>query len=261
MIDTHTHLNFPELASQLEAVLERAKDVGVDTFVVPATDLETSLSSVKLAGTYGSIFACIGIHPCSAQEYSAQAENTFHALLSDHTNVTSIGEVGLDYYHFETLTTADDIDAAKENQKKVFTRMLELAREYSLPAIIHSREAYADTKEILSRHTDLRAVIHCFTGTQEQASGWLEQGLMVSLTGIITYKKNSDLRDVVRVIPLDRIMVETDSPYLSPEGYRKEVCEPRFVRNVAECIAEIKGISFEEVDSVTTENARQFFKI
>ena len=260
MIDTHTHLNFPELAGNIEAVLGRSRQAGVSKWIVPATDLETSLSSLSLAREYSNIYACVGIHPCSAKEYSPEVKEKLIGLVEGKNLITSIGEVGLDCYHFEGLDERE-IEVVKAQQIVVFSEMLNLANTHVLPLIIHSREAYFDTKKMLAQYPQVRAVIHCFTGTKEESIGWLDQGCLLSLTGIITYKKNSALREVIKQIPLTSIMLETDSPYLAPEGHRKEVCEPRFVRQVAECVAEIHGISIEEVDSVTTETAQSFFNL
>lgn len=262
MIDTHSHLNFPELRQDLASVLSRAGEVGVEKIVVPSTNTEDSAEAVALAQAEPMIYAAIGIHPLHAYEYNEKDRGSLHELLLKKSRVVSMGEVGLDYYHFEESDPVEAIEAKKRVQQNVFLEMVSLAKEHQLPLIIHSREAFDDTKNILAQEAyNHPTVIHCFTGSSEQAAAWMEQGCHISLTGIITYKKNEALREMVKDLPLDRLMIETDAPYLPPEGRRGKTCEPADVRAVAECIAQVKGVSFEEVDEITTATAKAFFKV
>ena len=260
MIDTHVHLNFPELLPNLEAVLERAADAGVNAFVVPSVSAESSVSSVELSAKYATIFAAIGVHPTDVDQHTPEDQEKLIGLLQSEKKIVAIGEVGLDYYHLEGLETAAKVEAYKDRQKNLFKEMIAMAVSHKLPLIIHSREAFADTKTILagSLHP---AVIHCFTGTWEEAKAWLDLGCLLSFTGIITYKKNEALREVVAKVPLDRLMLETDAPYLAPEGFRGTTGEPKFVRQVAECIADVKGLTLEEIDRITTQTSQQFFTL
>lgn len=260
MIDTHAHLNFPELLKDLDAVLTRSQEAGINKILVPATNVQTSTSSVDLSEKYDQIYSAVGIHPCEVRAYTEGDRVTLNELLSTKKRIVSIGEVGLDYYHLEDLEGEEDIARYKEEQGRLFMEMIHFAQQFYLPIIVHNREAFDDTFSIL-QSINQPSVIHCFTGTLQQAQAWVELGAMISFTGILTYKKNTELREVVKQIPLEYIMTETDAPYLAPEGFRGQVAEPRFVREVAACIAEIKGISLEEVDRITTDNAEEFFKL
>ncbi|MBU6388986.1 TatD family hydrolase [Patescibacteria group bacterium] len=258
MIDTHAHLYYPALANQLGDVLDAARAVGVDRVVVPATTGESLTSTVDVCELSDSLYAGVGIHPTEADSYSDEHRGKIKELLEGANSIVSIGEVGLDYYHFEEEKTESEIEAKKSIQKTVFQEMMGLAAGYGLPLIIHSREAFADTYSLLAAQKQ-PAVIHCFASTEEEAEAWLDLGFYLSVTGMITYKKNEALREVVRSVPLERLFLETDAPYLAPEGFRGKICEPKHARQVAECIAEVKGISLEEVDRVTTAAAEQFF--
>lgn len=262
MIDTHTHLQFPELLPDMTGILERARAAGVTKFVVPSTNLETATSSVNLAIKTPGIFPAVGMHPTDVMNYHEDTLSRLADLLEGVNGVVSIGEVGLDYYHFEDLKTEEEILKRKLQQQTMFIDMIVLATDFHLPLIIHSRDAFEDTLQIWEEQASaLPTVLHCFSGTLEQAKTWLEVGCLLSFTGMITYKKNQELRDIIKQVPLEQIMLETDSPFLAPEGFRGKVCEPMYVREVAKCVAEIKGISLEEVDEVTTENAESFFGI
>lgn len=250
LIDTHAHLTMSPLAENLSAVLARAHEAGVTKIVVPGTGIEDSKASLALMAHEG-VYGVIGIHPSDAHTFDAEAEARFLQLLA--RKPVAIGEVGLDYYHTKEH---------EAEQKRVFARMIGLAKEAGLPLIIHTRDAFADAYTMLR---DLApghpTVIHCFTGTAEEASAWLELGCMLSVTGIITYKKSEELRQVIQDIPLERLMIETDAPFLAPEGFRNRPCEPMDVGEVAKKLAEIQGVSVEEVARVTTANAQAFFKI
>ena len=253
MIDTHAHLNFPDLAEDVKGILERASAVNVTTIIVPGTDVESSLSGVNLSAVYDNVWAAIGIHPSDVSGWNDDGRVKFKEALLGATPPVAIGEVGLDYYH--------SIEE-KDLQQTVLREMALLAKENSLPLIIHCREAFDDCygllKEIAPGHP---TVIHCFTDGKDEAFKWLDAGYLISLTGIITYKKNTALRDVVSALPLDRLMLETDAPFLAPEGHRGERCEPRFVANVAQCLADLFNTNLEYIDARTTQTAQQFFNI
>lgn len=262
MIDTHCHLNFPELESQIADVMKRANEAGVTKFVVPSTGIETATSSVNLSEIYPAVKTAIGVHPVHAHEFNHDDMPQLVDYVEGINGVVAIGEVGLDYYHMEDCKTEEEKEARKQLQQVFFIEMITLAKDYHLPLIIHSREAFDDTLQILEEQAPNHpVVIHCFTGTKEEAQKWLDMGYLLSFTGIITYKKNDALREVVKMVPLEQLMLETDAPFLAPEGHRKETCEPMYVRDVAQCVAGIKGITLEEVDEVTTETAESFFSI
>ena len=255
MIDTHCHLQFTELLQDLEVVLARAKNAGVGRIIVPSTGIADSVSAVDISNHYEHVYAAVGVHPTDVAMYGEDERCRMKELLGANKNVVSIGEVGLDFYR----TTKEDVEAGQE---KVFREMIVLAQENSLPIIIHSRAAFAETYAILKEMApNYPIVIHCFSGTLQEAQSWLDVGYLLSFTGMVTYKKNDELRSIVKELPLDRMMIETDAPFLAPEGHRGTTCEPWHVKYVAECIAQVRGISFEEVDRVTTNNAEVFFRL
>ena len=257
MIDTHAHLNFPDLEADIDGVLERATAAGVSSFIIPGTGYETSVSGVALAERYKSVWAAVGVHP--TDEESDQDRKLIEALLP-HPRIVAIGEVGLDYFHLSG--DAEEITRSKEIQKERLIHYCGLAKRHTLPLIVHSRECFDDIYTLLKEHaSDLPFVIHCFVGSVDEARKWLDIGSTLSFTGIITYPKNTHLREVVAMVPQDRFMIETDAPFLPPAGHRGERCEPSFVRNVAECIAEVRGLSIDQVDEYTTATAREFFGI
>lgn len=270
MIDTHAHLNYEPLNKDLEAVLDRAAENGVGRIIVPGTNVESSrsalemvkVSTVEAKPQKPLLYAAVGFHPLDADQYSENSLPVLQELKKLGVTVTAIGEVGLDYYYFDPEADPRDIDIQKRNQEKILRDMIGLAAEWELPLILHSRSAHADMYSIVKEcGAGERSVVHCFTGTYEEASDWLDLGCHISLTGIITYKKNQDLRDTVAKLPLERLMVETDAPYLPPEGYRSETCEPRFVVEVARCLAQIKEKTLEEIEQVTDSTAIRFFSL
>lgn len=261
MIDTHCHLNFPDVYAQFDAVVERARAAGVDRFIVPGTDLESSTSSLELSQKYPFIFAGVGVHPTDAHEIPEGDVQKIKHLLEANKSIVSIGEVGLDYYHFEGCAEAE-IAQRKQAQQQLFSTMIVWAREYHLPLILHTRDCFKDAFRMMKEEAaGQAAVIHCFTGTTEEALQWVELGCHISFTAIITYKKSDALREAVAAVPLDKIMLETDTPFLPAEGFRGQLGEPRFVREVAACVAEVKGISLEEVAEATTKTAEHFFAL
>lgn len=254
MIDTHAHLNFPDLAADLDGVLDRAQSAGVEHIIVPAVDIASSTSSIELSKKYSNISACVGLHPSDVKADWQETKKALEELLYGDEYVTSIGEVGLDYYHYE--------ETGKEHQQAVFRAMIQMAIDNNLPLIVHSREAFTDTynilKDLASNHP---VVVHCFYGSKEEAEAWLDLGFHLSLTGILTFKKNGDLRVVAKNLPLDRIMLETDAPYLAPEGFRGQTCEPLHLMETARCLAEIRGLTVDQIDEATTATALEFFRL
>lgn len=257
MVDSHCHLDFPDYQSDFEAVLERTREA-LDFVVNIGTDEHTSKRAVELAESHDFIYATVGVHPHDAATVSDVLMDKLHTL-AKNPRVVGIGECGLDYCG---LTPGQE-EQEKEAQRRVFSQHIELARELSLPFIVHSRDAYDDLLSILiEKGSGVRGVVHCFLGTPEQAKKFLDLGLYVSFTGIITFKNAApSLLDTVRQVPLARIMAETDAPFLAPVPYRGKRNEPSYVQEVARKIAELKGLSYEEVDSVTTKNARELFHI
>jgi len=282
MIDTHAHLDFENFNEDREEVIRRAFDNEVKKIINIGVDLETSKKSIALAEKYDGIFAAVGFHPHDAEEaLNFPSEDDFAELkkLAAHKKVRAIGEIGLDYTRFKE---ADQI----ENQKELLLKQLKMAGELNLPVVIHCREAWEDLYEIIfnfqfsisnkipnpkSQNTThqvsgIRFVLHCYSGDRADTEKFLKlPNVCFSFSGNITYPKPveraNNFAQVIRMIPLDRIMLDSDSPFLTPQEFRGKRNEPAHIRYIAEKIAEIKQISEEEVEKVTDENAREFFGI
>jgi TatD DNase family protein len=251
LIDTHCHLTDPRLFSQLEEVILRARGVGVVRMITVGTDLLDGRAAIELCRSRPEVVRCsVGIHPNYSQEASVADVASLRELQGEPC-VVALGEMGLDYFH----RFAD-----RGHQRRIFEAQLALAGELGRAVVIHSRDAIEDTLEVMRGFAAGRAVFHCFTGTAAEAERILAAGFWISFTGPVTYKKNDALREVVRMAPMDRLMVETDAPYLSPEPLRgQRVNEPALVMHTARRVAEVKGVSVEELDRITSGNAGRFF--
>ena len=250
-IDTHCHLDFPAFNTDREDVIKRAKIEGIEYIINIGSSLKGSKDSLELAKKHDFIYATIGIHPHDADSFRENEERTLRELAKDR-KVVAIGEIGLDYFKNYSK---------QENQRPMFISLIKLAKELDLPLVIHSRQAQEDTLKILKEAMPLRAVVHCFSEDEGFLKSCLDLGFLVSFTCNITYKKAQNLRNLVEITPLDRLLLETDAPFLPPEGLRGGRNEPAFVKVLAEEIARIKKINAEEVAKTTTENAIKFFKL
>ncbi len=250
LVDTHAHL---ELIDSIEEVLDRASANGVEAVIAVSSDLRSSIRTVELSGSFPSVFSAVGVHPHEASGYSEKVLAELAGLVSEKT-VKAIGETGLDYHYSHS---------DRESQITSFQNQLGLSIESDLPVIIHIREAFDDVLKILAdpQFSDARGVIHCFTGDYGAARGFIDLGFYISFSGIVTFKNAEDVRDAARKIPLERMLIETDSPYLAPVPLRGKRNEPSYVMHVAEKIAELRGISFESLASVTTANAKELFSL
>ncbi len=251
-VDTHAHLDFPEYSSDLEAVLNHANAAGVRFIIDVGTDPEKSAKAVEIAKKQGGVFASVGVHPHYADKMGEEDWNRLQSLIS-HRKVVAIGETGLDYYR---------LASSKESQKALFLRLIALARTAPLPIIVHSRDAHEDTLAILresARH--LVGVMHCFSGDESIAERVLEMGFYISFTANITFPKAEALRNVARFVPIERILLETDSPFLAPQTHRGERNEPAWVLEVAKTLACLKKLFLEDVARITTLNAYQLFGV
>lgn len=251
LIDTHCHLDMSEFDSDREEVIKRARDAGFEALITVGSDLAGTIRSMELAGLYDFVFAAIGIHPHDAKDFT---EETFSQLQewSGRKKVVAIGETGLDYHYDHS---------PRESQRKVFMRHLELAAERKLPAIIHSREAEEDTMEILKKSGISKGVLHCFSGDIRMAEEAMSLGLFISLAGPVTFRKSSRLKEVAGMIPDDYLLVETDSPYLTPEPLRGRRNEPLYMQHTVKLVAELRGVSYEDLARITSLNARRLFNI
>lgn len=253
LIDSHCHLTYEGLIERLDEVLRSARSAGVGECVTIATDLEDAQRALALAAKHPTIHVAAGIHPHQAGKAPPRWEQTLSEIVA-RPDVYAVGETGLDYHY----------DFAKvETQQRVFCGHLDIATAREKPVVIHCREAHRDTLDILAEFPNIsRIVFHCFTGTLAEAKEILDAGHWISLTGVVTFKKSDELRQVARLIPADRLMVETDSPYLSPEPVRStRPCEPAFVRHTAACIAAARGIPLDELIAITSANTRRFFAL
>lgn len=250
-IDTHTHLNHPRLLRQLSGVLARAREAGVGEMIVVGYDLTSSERAVELVGQHEGLYAAVGVHPHEAGEVEEATLDRLRGLAGGE-GVVAIGETGLDFYR--------DL-SPRPAQVEAFRRHLALAEELERPVIIHCREAEETLLEVLSGEGQVRpgSVWHCFDGTAEQAARAVELGLMLGFSGVLTYRRAEGLREVAAGAPEDRVLVETDCPYLAPEPKRGRDNEPANVRLIVERLAEVRGVSTAEMISVTSANARRAF--
>ncbi len=253
-IDTHAHLNFKSFNNDYEAVIERAQNAGVDKIIIPGSNLETSQKAIEITEKYPNCYAAVGLHPIHIKD--EKLDEADFLKLAKNKKVVAIGETGLDYYHDKSANNTAEL------QKEIFQKHINIASQVGKPLIIHSREANDDILSLLiSQNLSSRGVFHCFPGDIAMARLVLDLGFYLSFTGLITFSKNYANLDVIKEAPLDRLMIETDCPYLTPDPYRGERNEPAFVVEVAKKIAEIKKISLDEVARITTQNAIELFKL
>lgn len=247
LVDSHCHLNYKDFEADLPDVIARAQTAGVGTLLTINTRLSEAPALHHLADTYPFIYCSVGVHPHDAAEYVYEGVMADLQTLAAHPKVVGLGETGLDYYYN---------NSPAEAQQQSFRNHIQLSGALDLPLIIHTRDADTDTIALLDeqKSSAVRGVFHCFSGSEALAREALERGFYLSFSGIITFKKADLLRDVVRFVPLDRILVETDAPFLAPVPHRGGRNEPAYTRVVAEHLAQIKGMSFEEVAAVTTRN-------
>ena len=255
LVDSHCHIQGPEFAQDLESVIERAREAGVHRMVVVggAGDLSSNSAAVELAERNPGLFATVGMHPHDAKDVS-EADLEKLRELARSKKVVAIGETGLDFYYDHS---------PREIQSRVFRRFIELARETDLPLVVHDRDAHKEIADLLGSEGGgkLRGVIHCFTGDWEAAKNFLDLGFFLSFSGIITFKNAGSLREVLKQVPLDRLLVETDSPYLAPVPHRGKRNEPAFVRHVAGTVASVRKETLNRIAETTTQNARRLFKL
>lgn len=252
MIDSHCHLTDPRLFDQLDDVLARARDAKVEQIVTIGTDPADAEMAIALCAKHAMVRCAIGIHPNETGNVELDAVDRIREL-AKHPSVVALGEMGLDFYW-------DKVDRAR--QRAFFEAQLQVAVETATPVVIHSREAVAETLDVLRAFPSVRCVFHCFTGTMEEATQILDAGHHLGFTGPITFKKNEALREIVKMTPIGRLLVETDGPYLSPEPLRsKKVCEPAFVAHTLATVAQVKQILFSEADAITAANTRAFYEM
>jgi TatD DNase family protein len=251
MIDTHSHLNDPKFAADLDEVVSRARGAGVDRIIVCGYDLPSSRAAIEIAASFDGVFATVGIHPHDAKSFSREALGEIEEL-SRAPKVIAIGETGLDF-HYDFSPRPAQIEA--------FEAHIELAERVGLPVVIHSRESNDQALEVIesSAANIAGCVFHCFSGDEEFARRVLDAGFYIGIDGPITFRASEGLRRVVEITPTDRLLIETDCPYLAPVPHRGKRNEPGYLIHIAEEVARIKGLAVEDIGRITAENARRLF--
>lgn len=249
LVDSHCHLNYPEFKEDFKGMIARADTLGVKTFLTISTKLKEAEDLLAITRDYPQIFCTMGVHPHEVEKEGVPSMEDLRSLVT-RPKVVGIGETGLDYFYEHS---------PREQQKESFRHHIRIAKETGLPLIIHSRDAEEDILTVLEeeqvRNMELPGVIHCFSGTKEFALKTMEMGFYISISGIATFKKATELQDIIQNhVPLERMLVETDAPYLAPVPHRGKRNEPSFVVHTAEKVAELKGVSLQEVARITTEN-------
>ena len=264
LVDTHVHLTDTRFRDDLDAVVQRAAGAGVGAIVSLATTLEDCEATLKLAERFPQVYAAVGVHP----NHAAEAPADVGAVLAEfarHPKVVAIGESGMDYHYLPSKrqggTDADDA-ASKARQRGLFVQQLELAEKLDKPVVIHERECADDLLELLAPYRGrLRGVFHCFGESAEVARRVLDLGFHVSFTGMLTFKRAAALRELAAQLPLERVMLETDCPYMAPEPHRGKRCEPAWVVEIAKALATARGVPLEVVARETTETAKRLFRL
>jgi TatD DNase family protein len=261
--DTHAHLDYPDFVDDIAGVIERAAAAGITRTISIGTNLESSQQALKLCERFTTVFAAVGWHPCEAMQAPSDLRPELRRIAA-HPKVVAIGETGLDYRHApdeKPESSAQHNEDYRAKQQEIFRQQLEVAAELGLNCVIHQRDAMDDVLAAMRPFVgQVRGVFHCFVNNPTDLRRVLDSGSLVSFTGIVTFKNAESVRETVAATPLDRLMLETDSPYLAPVPYRGKRCEPARVREIAEVIAGVKGVSLEQLSRATCANAGSFFR-
>lgn len=252
LFDSHAHLDDERFDNDRDEVMTSLRESGVAFFVNIGADEKTSYASVDLANKYDFVYASVGVHPYDAKDVDDALIEKFKEMAKQNKKIVAIGESGLDYSYEE---------ADKEAQKKAFIRHIELANELDLPLIVHNRDSHKDMMDILTEYRPKNAIIHCYSGSLEMAKILVDMGYYISFSGTVTFKNAKKLAESAKFVPNDRLLIETDCPYLSPEPERGTRNNPAKVRFTAEKLAELRGVTFEEIAKMTMENAKRVYKI
>jgi TatD DNase family protein len=260
--DTHAHLDYPDYANDLPEIIERAQAAGIAKIISIGTDLDSSRRAIQLAEQFPNVFAGIGWHPSNVMDAPDDLRPALFEL-TKHPKVVAIGEIGLDYHHLPGSQNgcAGDDAHYKQRQADIFQQQIEVAIKAGLNCIIHQRDSFDDTLAQLKLFAGkVRGVFHCFGENTERMRRVLEIGSLVSFTGIVTFKNGQNVRDVVAATPLNQFVLETDCPYLAPVPYRGKRCEPAYVKEISEVVAQVKGCSLEDLSASTCKTAKEFFR-
>ncbi|MBQ8580316.1 MAG: TatD family hydrolase [Oscillospiraceae bacterium] len=252
LFDTHAHMDDHAFDTDREALLASLPSQNIGLLMNPGCSLESSRNAVKLANKYDYIYAAVGSHPDAADEVNEEVLEEYRRLVRENPKVRAIGEIGLDY-HYE--------DIPREIQLRAFRAQMELARELNLPVIVHEREAHEDGMKIVEEFPEVGGVFHCYSGSAEMAKWLIKRGWYIGFTGVLTFKNARKAIEVASAIPLDRIVIETDCPYMSPEPFRGRRNDPGKIYRMAERLAELRGISVAEAEAITMANGKRLYGI
>jgi len=253
MIDSHCHLADKQFSNDLDAVIQRAREAGVEKCITIGDSITESERCIEISEKFENVYCTVGVHPHTASSFDcAQDDARLKDLIRASDKVVAVGEIGLDYYYDHS---------PRDVQRTVFRHQLTLAKELSLPAVVHCREAIEDLQQIINEVDPPSLVLHCCTEKWEDVSSLIERGYFLSFTGIATYPKSEDIREVIRRCPLRQMMIETDAPYLAPVPHRGKRNEPAYVVEVAKLLADLKKKPLQEIDAITTANTMIFFKL
>lgn len=252
LFDTHAHMDDRRFDADREEVLQGLSEKGVALVMNPGCSLESSRNAIALAEKYPFVYAAVGSHPDVADEVNEAVLEEYRKLCKLHPKVKAIGEIGIDY-HYE--------DIPRDLQLKAFRMQMELAREVKLPVIVHEREAHEDGMAIVREFSDVTGVFHCYSGSAEMAAQLVDKGWYIGFTGVITFKNARKAIETIERIPLERIVLETDCPYMAPEPFRGKRNDPGYMFRMAEKLAEVKGISVEQAQAATLENGKRLYRI
>lgn len=252
MIDTHCHLTDNQFEGEVDHIVSNFLQAGVEKVITIGCCPQSNLHVIELANKYESVYCAVGVHPDDCEKYNEQELESL--LINRNKKLVAVGEIGLDYYHSKEN---------KDEQIRIFESQIELAKKYHLPIVIHCRDAYGDMLTILKKHApfEFGAVMHCYSGSLEFAREIIKLGLKISFTGTVTYKNARNVQEVAKNLPIDSFFFETDSPYLTPTPFRGQRNEPKHVIEVAKFVAELRGLSYNELEELTNINVKNFFKI
>ncbi len=253
LIDTHSHIDMDNYKDRFDEVIAEAKDFGVEKIVIPGVAPSGFKRIVELCEKYENLYGAVGVHPEDLASFDADAESLIREYLK-HPKIVAVGEIGLDYYWDKSQI---------ERQKEIFEKQILIAKEIGKPVLVHDREAHFDTLEILkkTKASDVGVVMHCFSGSPEFAMECVREGFYIALGGVVTFKNAKKVKEVAKIVPLERLLLETDAPYMTPVPYRGKENQPAYVKFVAEEIANLRGVSFDEVANATTENAKKLLAL
>ena len=251
LIDTHAHIDM--LEEGVNSALDKMSDYGVKKAVIPAVEIGTQGKIVEIINKNENLYGMVGIFPTEAKTYTESFENEIESIAQNNKKIVAVGEIGLDYYWDKSFV---------ELQKEIFTKQIKLANRLNLPIVVHDRDAHKDCFDILTHENKNSEVLfHCFSGSVEFMRECVKQGWYIALGGVVTFKNAIKMKDVAKEVPLENLVLETDSPYLTPVPYRGKPNTPAYVKYVAEEIAKIRGMDFAKLADITTQNAERFFKI